>query len=390
VINNLDTIKTAAEVIAALFIVKWGVGVVKAIGAVTTAIGSAGGAGAAGGVGLVGALNVVAFAAAAVAGVYAGNKAGQRDIADKAKAMGFDEVPGGAFGMPSFRNPTTGESMSYEDMMKRQGRPAGGGGWIEKGLGAAWDRITKGPEAIRQQGAPLTGLAATPFGGLIARGEGGYSSVNRGAAGGYRAGTEDLASKTVGEVMADQAAGRYNAAGRYQIIAPTLKTAAASMGLKGDEKFTPELQDRIFGEYLAGAKRPAIADYLSGRSNDLAAAQLAAAQEWASVADPRTGASYYAGVGNNRASISASEMADALKATRDKMTATAPAPPVAAAPAVAAAPPVAVGAPAPVNGSVDVSITHNNPPPNSSVTASGTGNVNVAPVRVEYQDMQQP
>lgn len=39
-----------------------------------------------------------------------------------------------------------------------------------------------------------------------------------------------------------------------------------------------------------------------------------------------------------------------------------------------------------INGAVDVSITHKNPPPDSAVTATGTGNVNVAPPRVEYQD----
>jgi hypothetical protein len=42
---------------------------------------------------------------------------------------------------------------------------------------------------------------------------------------------------------------------------------------------------------------------------------------------------------------------------------------------------------APVNGSVNVDITHKNPPPNSAVTATGSGSVNVAPVRVEHQDM---
>ena len=39
-----------------------------------------------------------------------------------------------------------------------------------------------------------------------------------------------------------------------------------------------------------------------------------------------------------------------------------------------------------LNGSVDVSITHKNPPPDSAVTATGSGQVNVAPPRVEYQD----
>jgi hypothetical protein len=41
----------------------------------------------------------------------------------------------------------------------------------------------------------------------------------------------------------------------------------------------------------------------------------------------------------------------------------------------------------PVNGSVDVNITHKNPPPNAAVTATGSGAVNVAPPRVEYQQL---
>jgi hypothetical protein len=38
----------------------------------------------------------------------------------------------------------------------------------------------------------------------------------------------------------------------------------------------------------------------------------------------------------------------------------------------------------PVNGSVNVDITHRNPPPNAAVTATGSGSVNVAPPRVEH------
>jgi hypothetical protein len=49
--------------------------------------------------------------------------------------------------------------------------------------------------------------------------------------------------------------------------------------------------------------------------------------------------------------------------------------------------PVTVPGQQPVNGSVDVSITHKNPPPNSAVTAHGSGAVNVAPPRVEHQNM---
>ncbi|THJ52603.1 mannosyl-glycoprotein endo-beta-N-acetylglucosamidase [Burkholderia sp. LS-044] len=159
-------------------------------------------------------------------------------------------------------------------------------------------------------------LADTAFGKLIARGEGDYNSVNRGARGGYRAGTENLEGMTLAQVMAAQRAGQFNAAGRYQIIGSTLAEAARGLKLRGNEMFDRRLQDRIFEQYLVRNKRRAIADYVEGRSGDLRAALRAASREWASVADPDTGRSYYAGKGNNRASISAAEMEAALRNTR--------------------------------------------------------------------------
>ncbi|MCW3543231.1 mannosyl-glycoprotein endo-beta-N-acetylglucosamidase [Burkholderia cenocepacia] len=159
-------------------------------------------------------------------------------------------------------------------------------------------------------------LADTAFGKLIARGEGDYNSVNRGARGGYRAGTENLEGMTLAQVMAAQRAGQFNAAGRYQIIGSTLAEAARGLKLNGSEMFDRKLQDRIFEQYLVRNKRRAIADYVEGRSDDLRGALRAASREWASVADPDTGRSYYAGKGNNRASITAAEMATALRNTR--------------------------------------------------------------------------
>ncbi|KVT68925.1 hypothetical protein [Burkholderia ubonensis] len=159
-------------------------------------------------------------------------------------------------------------------------------------------------------------LADTAFGRLISRGEGDYNSVNRGARGGYRSGTENLEGMTLAQVMAAQRAGQFNAAGRYQIIGGTLSEAASAMKLNGSEMFDRKLQDRIFSEYLVRNKRRAIADYVEGRSGDLRAALRAASREWASVADPDTGRSYYAGKGNNRASITAAEMEAALRNTR--------------------------------------------------------------------------
>ncbi|MGN4219768.1 glucosaminidase, partial [Burkholderia gladioli] len=156
-------------------------------------------------------------------------------------------------------------------------------------------------------------LANSALGRLIARGEGGYSSVNRGERGGYAAGTEDLANMTLAEVMAAQRSGKFNAAGRYQIVRDTLAEAARALNLKGDEKFDQKLQDRIFGDYLLTRKRRAIGDFLSGKSSDLHAALLATSREWASVANPDTGRSYYDGVGKNHASITAKELENALR-----------------------------------------------------------------------------
>lgn len=164
---------------------------------------------------------------------------------------------------------------------------------------------------------------------LIARGEGSYNSVNLGGAHGYRASTADLEHMTVAEVMQHQAAGDFNAAGRYQVIKETLAGAVRALGLKGTELFNADTQDRIFETYLITVKRRQIADYIQGRSDDLNAAVLATSEEWASVAAPpgvrtRNGfisdgtTSFYAGVANNKASITAFEMAQVLQQERVK------------------------------------------------------------------------
>ncbi|HDV6320868.1 TPA: mannosyl-glycoprotein endo-beta-N-acetylglucosamidase [Burkholderia multivorans] len=192
----------------------------------------------------------------------------------------------------------------------------GGGAKLTLPRGAGAAPATATPAAPVGLAGAMSRLADTAFGQLIARSEGDYNSVNRGARGGYRAGTENLEGMTLGQVMAAQRAGQFNAAGRYQIIGSTLAEAARSLKLNGDEMFDRKLQDRIFEQYLVRNKRREIADYVEGRSDDLRGALRAASREWASVADPDTGRSYYAGKGNNRASITAAEMEAALRNTR--------------------------------------------------------------------------
>jgi hypothetical protein len=172
-------------------------------------------------------------------------------------------------------------------------------------------------------GAPSPSLMA-----LISRGEGTYDSVNLGAAHGYKAATADLRHMTIAEVMQHQQAHDFNAVGRYQIIGPTLASAVKTLKLDTSALFNEATQDMIFTRFLIGIKRRAIGDYITGKSDNLYAAVLAASQEWASVAAPagaqlfhstRTSdgtISYYAGTANNKASIKASEMAAVLMQER--------------------------------------------------------------------------
>lgn len=160
------------------------------------------------------------------------------------------------------------------------------------------------------------------LGDLIAQGEGGYNSYNRGSAGDARGATIDFSRMTVGELQEAQHLPRRDpdrlfAVGKYQIIPGTMDGAVRGLRLDPDQRFTPELQERIFSDYLIVQKRPDIHGYITGKPGvSLHDAQEAMAAEWASVADPDTGRSRYGGMGGNRASISAERAGEALQAMR--------------------------------------------------------------------------
>lgn len=149
----------------------------------------------------------------------------------------------------------------------------------------------------------------------IAKGEGHYNSVNLGKKGGYRASTRDLTNMTIGEVLAAQDRKEFNAAGRYQFIPSTLRSAMKQAGLSENDMFDAVNQDKL-GLATLMSRKP-IRDFVEGRSNNGFAAIRAGAQEWASIADPETGRSYYDKVGNNKASISSQEFLNALIAMRN-------------------------------------------------------------------------
>jgi hypothetical protein len=149
---------------------------------------------------------------------------------------------------------------------------------------------------------------------LIASGESGkagYDAANKGNAGDMPEGYPGLSKLTVNEVMGLQSAGKVFAAGRYQIIPKTLaglmSGAYGNTGVKGDDLYNASTQDKLATALIN--KR------LKEGGGDPIKTQLALSQEFASIADPSTGKSYYAGKGNNKASISTAQIQAVLSGT---------------------------------------------------------------------------
>lgn len=157
---------------------------------------------------------------------------------------------------------------------------------------------------------------------FISKGEGGYGSSNRGTRDGEIVGSTNtttingrpLEESTIGEIMKAQDAGLF-AVGRYQFIPTTFKMVVDQLGLPEDAVFTPEVQDQMGLQLLLGTKRPKLAAYLRGEDVDIDTAMTQFAREWASVPDPSTGKSFYAGTGN-KAKHSVEETRQILESAR--------------------------------------------------------------------------
>jgi hypothetical protein len=166
-------------------------------------------------------------------------------------------------------------------------------------------------------------VSSTPLGDLIARGEAGaagYNANNKGSQNNriIPGDKQDLSQLTIGDIMKRQSLplgdpNRLFAVGRYQLTPDTFKEAVNYLKLDPNTRFTPDVQEQIF-QYLITKKRPVIGNYISGKSNDLNGALVAASKEWSSIANPLTGASYAGGP--NKASISSAEVASVLQQMR--------------------------------------------------------------------------
>jgi hypothetical protein len=130
---------------------------------------------------------------------------------------------------------------------------------------------------------------------------------------------------------------RSSAAGKYQIIRKTLMDLCARLGLKAEQKFTPELQDQLAYELLKGR---GYADFATGKLA-IKSFALALSKEWASLpvlfdtqganGPVKRGTSYYAGDGLNGATVSPVEfeavLAEVLNAAAREPDAAPPLPP---------------------------------------------------------------
>jgi hypothetical protein len=178
-----------------------------------------------------------------------------------------------------------------------------------------------------QEGPPTTG--GTQSGDLfeiIAGGEGGYESINRGNAGDSPGGAavyfgKNLTDMTVGEVMSLQSQEKVFAVGKYQIIPETMIGFVQTMNISMDDKFDSTTQEK-FKDYVVNIKRPEVGKYIRGESSNRAEAAQELAREFASVglsyseAGKVRGQSRYAGSAGNRASISPESIEAALDRAR--------------------------------------------------------------------------
>jgi muramidase (phage lysozyme) len=150
-----------------------------------------------------------------------------------------------------------------------------------------------------------------------------------------------LTSMTMKEIL-DQGKWRTrtfgsSACGRYQFMDATLRDLATELGLKAEDVFTPDYQDRL-GLHLL--RRRGYDKWIQGGLTD-SAFMINLAKEWASFPVPyemkgshrtvQRGQSYYAGDGLNKALISAADVEAGLKQAKALLKED-PVPPVAAPP----------------------------------------------------------
>lgn len=194
------------------------------------------------------------------------------------------------------------------------------GGWLMRILTPPAAAATLPPSLLRASGGGTTSIAGDR-GGLaatVSAGEGGWESVNYGTT--TSASRMPLTRMTIGQVEKLQSQGKVFAVGAYQFTPGVLARARRDAGLSPDQAMTPDVQTKLFWGLAMGGKRPRLAAFLRGESNDITAAHQELAMEWAGVAGP-DGRGYYDGdKAGNKASVSATRVRQALIAARKELS----------------------------------------------------------------------
>jgi hypothetical protein len=179
---------------------------------------------------------------------------------------------------------------------------------------------TTGASSAPSPAGPLSGANLLDMIGAKEGGKMGYDAANKGKAGDMPGGYPGLSKLTVGQVMQMQSRKEIFAAGRYQIIPTTLAGLVARKVVKPEDQFSPVVQDKLAMELINKRMKDA--------GSDPVRQQFELSKEFASIENPYTGSSYYAGdKAGNKSLITTNQMQTALRGGNiggDTQTASAP------------------------------------------------------------------
>jgi len=232
------------------------------------------------------------------------------------------QVDQGSIGDRLFNVPRTQQIVRAA--LDRELSRLGGQGAINEGSDQGLRNLSR-----QQQTKNDRSNAYAPLLDLIAGGEGGVSSANRGRAGDTPGGLKAIIGKnaeqtTIREILAAQAKGQLFAVGTYQFIPSTLKSLVKQSQISLDSYFTKAVQDRLAILILEN-KRPQVGKFLSGKNTNINEAAQELAREFASIglaypeAGRKVGESRYSGLAGNAASISPSQVKSALNLVREQL-----------------------------------------------------------------------
>lgn len=166
-------------------------------------------------------------------------------------------------------------------------------------------------------------IAKGTFKHLIKVGESGkrgYNSYNRGST---KCAASNKAMLNIAGMTFDQIAyyqslpachaKKLLAVGFYQDI--DVNRCKRALKLSGSTVYSPDIQDKCFALYLVGEKQPAIKYWITGGKNIKWAGHMASA-EFAGLESPLLGRGYHDGNGNNKATVSAQAVMNALQTAR--------------------------------------------------------------------------